>query len=105
MQNLQTRRALVAVYEAQGRRDDVRAQVTAMLGRLEALVGERANLPRIGELLQARPGAPDGGGLREQLRGVIERAGDPALAERLRALIARLPARDDGPPPDGRRGR
>jgi hypothetical protein len=105
VQNLQTRRALVAVYEAQGRRDDVRAQVTAMLGRLEALVGERANLPRIGELLQARPGAPDGGGLREQLRGVIERAGDPALAERLRALIARLPARDDGPPPDGRRGR
>jgi hypothetical protein len=36
---------------------------------------------------------------------VVERISDPALAERLRAFTARLPARDDGPQPDGRRGR
>ena len=103
-QNLQTRRALVAVLEAQGRRDEAKAQVVAMLDRLEALVGERANLPRLGELMQARPGMGDGG-LREQLRTVVERFGDPALVERVRLLVARVPAREEGTSPDGRRGR
>ncbi|MFN6195020.1 MAG: hypothetical protein ACK5BN_14505 [Planctomycetota bacterium] len=104
MQNLQTRRALIALFDAQARRDDAKVQVVELLDRIEALVGERANPPRFGDLLQGRPGSFDAG-LREQLRGVVERISDPALAERLRAFTARLPARDDGPQPDGRRGR
>ena len=104
VQNLQTRRALIALFDAQARRDDAKVQVVELLDRIEALVGERANPPRFGDLLQGRPGSFDAG-LREQLRGVVERISDPALVERLRALTARLPARDDGLQPDGRRGR
>lgn len=104
LQSLQSRRALVAALEAQDKRDEAKAEVAAALDRLEQLVGDRANLPRMGELLSPRPGFADGS-LREQLRSVVERAGEPALVERLRALLARVPERGDGPPADGRRNR
>jgi hypothetical protein len=104
LQSLQSRRALVAALEAQGKRDEAKAEVAAALDRLEQLEGNRANLPRLGELLAPRPGFADGS-LRDQLRSVVERVGEPALAERLRALLARLPERGEGPPADGRRGR
>jgi hypothetical protein len=104
LQSLQSRRALVAALEAQGKRDEAKAEVAAALDRLEQLEGDRANLPRLGELLAPRPGFADGS-LRDQLRSVVERVGEPALAERLRALLARLPERGEGPPADGRRGR
>jgi hypothetical protein len=101
VQSLQTRRSLVVALEQAGRAAEASVEVGAVLARIEAMVADRANVPRLADVLQSRPGGD--AGLREQLRAAVERTGDAALVERLRALLARLPQREE-PPPD-RRGR
>jgi hypothetical protein len=67
------------------------------------MVGERG-MPRLLEFF-ARANAGDQPP-REQLRGFVQGLGDHALAERVRALMHRLPPRDEPQPgPDPRRGR
>jgi len=102
--SLQSRRALVAALEAQGQRDEAKAEVAAALDRMQQFVADRSNLPRLSELLAMRAGSTDGT-LRDQLRAMVERTGDPVFVERLRAMLARVPERGEVLPPEGRRGR
>jgi hypothetical protein len=100
---LQARRWLVHVYELGGRRPEAVRELNGMLDQVEQSLGERGGAMRFAELL-GRPG-PEAPG-RDSLRSLVQKLGDPALQERLRALAQRLPSpRPDGPPPEPRRNR
>jgi hypothetical protein len=109
LQAAQVRRGLAQVAELQGRREAAVAELQQLFEFLERALAERRAGPWIGEALQTRgPGSsgapgPDAG--RDPLRALLSRLGDARLQERYRALLQRLPGREEGPPAEGRRGR
>ncbi len=100
MQTLQTRRALVVVCEQLGRQDDAKTELHALFDTIDTLLSERRNHGVLADALHGG-GGPEGG--RDLLRPLVARFADSRLADRHRALMQRLPPREEGPPE--RRGR
>jgi hypothetical protein len=97
---LRTRLELVVLCEVGGRRDEAIAEFNVVLDLVEKQLADRP-----------RPGPPDPN-WRPQLRNLANRLADARLIERTRAILERVPSREDRPVPpepgrrrEGRQGR
>jgi tetratricopeptide (TPR) repeat protein len=96
---LRTRLELVVLCVVGGRRDEAIAEFNVVLDLVEKQLADRP-----------RPGPPDPN-WRPQLRNLANRLADARLIERTRAILERVPSREDRPPPEpgrrreGRQGR